>query len=150
MKNKKKVVGLLTVTVLLVTIFAAGYTFARYYKKMDAKAGATIARWSFGSKNEDKVVKLSEEKREIYNRYAHVMFEITDKESDVELIHADNVSIKLNYKELSKLNIEYILSTVDLNEMGFETEFEELYRNDGDIENEADNIYIFKVMEGIE
>ncbi len=62
MKNKKKVVGLLAVTILLVTIFAAGYTFARYYKKMDAKAGATIARWSFGSKNEDKVVKLSEEK----------------------------------------------------------------------------------------
>ena len=92
----------------------------------------------------------AEEKREIYNRYAHVMFEITDKESDVELIHADNVSIKLNYKELSKLNIEYILSTVDLNEMGFEVEFEELYRNDGDIENDADNIYIFKVMEGIE
>ncbi len=62
MKNKKKVVGLLVVAVLLVTIFAAGYTFARYYKKMDAKAGATIARWSFNSKNEDQTVLLSEEK----------------------------------------------------------------------------------------
>ena len=51
----------------------------------------------------------AEEKRKIYNRYSHVMFEITNEESDIKLIHADNVSIKLNYNDLEKLNIQYIL-----------------------------------------
>lgn len=82
----------------------------------------------------------SEEKRTIYNRYAHVNFEITNKESDVELLHADNVAIKLNYNDLEKLQIEYILSTVDLNEMNLGRTFEELYDEDG--------MYIYKVTEG--
>lgn len=79
----------------------------------------------------------AEEKKEIYNRYAHVNFEITNKESDVELLYADNVSIKLNYNDLEKLDIDYILSTVDLNEMNLGKEFEELYEEDG--------MYIYKV-----
>ncbi len=83
----------------------------------------------------------SEEKRKIYNRYAHVNFEITDKESDVELLYADNVSIKLNYNDLEKLNIEYILSTVDLNKLNYDVEFEEIYNEDG--------MYIYKVTKGI-
>ena len=62
MKNKKKVIGLLVVAVLLVTIFAAGYTFARYYKKIETNGGATIARWSFNSQNENQTINLSEEK----------------------------------------------------------------------------------------
>ena len=82
----------------------------------------------------------AEEKRQIYNRYAHVMFEVTNKESDVELVHADNVSIKLNYNDLEKLNIEYILSTIDLNELDLGREFEKLY--------DEDKIYIFKVTKG--
>ena len=84
----------------------------------------------------------AEEKREIYNRYAHVNFEITSKESDVELLHADNVSIKLNYNDLEKLDIDYILSTIDLNnaELNLGREFEELYDEDG--------MYIFKVTKG--
>ena len=65
------------------------------------------------------------------------MFEITNKESDVELVFADNVAIKLNYNDLEKLNIEYILSTTDLNEMDLGREFEELYDEDG--------MYIYKV-----
>ena len=82
----------------------------------------------------------AEEKRIIYNRYAHVNFEITNKDSDVELLHADNVAIKLNYNDLEKLKIEYILSTVDLNEMQLGREFEELYDEDG--------MYIYKVVKG--
>lgn len=84
----------------------------------------------------------AEEYRNIYNRYAHVMFEIVDDESDVSLMFADNVSIKLNYKELSKLNIKYVLSTVDLYFDFSEDDFEKLYEEDG--------MYIFKVMEGNE
>ena len=84
----------------------------------------------------------AEEKREIYNRYAHVNFEVTNKESDVELLHADNVAVKLNYNDLEKLGIEYILSKINLNDEGLELgrEFEELYCEDG--------IYIFKVTKG--
>lgn len=84
----------------------------------------------------------SKEYKKIYNRYAHVNFEITDGESNVELLFADNISIKLNYRELSKLNIEYILSTEDFSNKPFVDEFEELYNEDG--------MYIYKVMEGTE
>lgn len=84
----------------------------------------------------------AEEKREIYNRYAHVNFEVTSQESDVELLYADNVAIKLNYNDLEKLDIEYILSKVNLNDegLGLDREFEELYYDD--------EIYIFKVTKG--
>lgn len=83
----------------------------------------------------------AEEYRKIYNRYAHVNFEITDEESDVELLYADNVAIKLNYKDLEKLDIKYILSSKDFSEESFADEFEEIYNEDG--------MYIYKVMEGI-
>lgn len=83
-----------------------------------------------------------EEYKKIYNRYAHVNFEVTDKKSDVELLFADNVAIKLNYKDLEKLNIEYILSTKDFSKETFSNKFEEIYNEDG--------MYIYKVMEGID
>lgn len=84
----------------------------------------------------------AEEKREIYNRYAHVNFEITNEESNVELLYADNVAIKLNYNDLEKLDIEYILSKTNLNdeELNLGREFEELYNEDG--------MYIYKVTKG--
>ena len=52
-------------------------------------------------------------------------------------MYADNVVINLNYKDLEKLDIEYILSKTDINENGFDKEFEKLYYEDG--------LYIFKV-----
>ena len=79
----------------------------------------------------------AEEYKSIYNRYEHINFNIVDKQSNVELLYADNVVINLNYNDLEKLNIEYILSKEDLNSKGFDTNFEELYNEDG--------LYIFKV-----
>ena len=84
-----------------------------------------------------------EEIRKIYNRYAHVNFEVTDEESNVELLFADNIAIKVNYKDLQKLNIEYILSTVDLNKNFKDNEdarstFKEIYNED--------KIYIYEVL----
>ena len=79
----------------------------------------------------------AEEYKSIYNRYEHINFNIVDKQSNVELLYADNVVINLNYNDLDKLNIEYILSKEDLNSKGFNTNFEELYNEDG--------LYIFKV-----
>lgn len=82
----------------------------------------------------------AEGQRKDYNRYAHVNFDITDKESSVELLYADNVAIKLNYNDLEKLNIEYILSTKDMSGEIYSEIFEELYNEDG--------MYIYKVMKG--
>lgn len=84
-----------------------------------------------------------EEIRKIYNRYAHVNFEVTDEVSNVELLFADNIAIKVNYKDLQKLNIEYILSTVDLNKNFKDNEdarntFKEIYNED--------KIYIYEVL----
>ena len=52
-------------------------------------------------------------------------------------VFADNVVINLNYNDLEKLDVEYILSKTDINENGFDKEFEEIYDEDG--------MYIFKV-----
>lgn len=82
----------------------------------------------------------AEENRKIFNRYAHVIFNITDEESTVELLFADNVAIKLNYNDLEKLNIEYILSRKDLSKEIYSDIFEELYNEDG--------MYIYKVTKG--
>ncbi len=84
----------------------------------------------------------AEEFRKIYNRYAHINVEITDEETTVELLYPDNIAIKLNYKDLRKVNVDYILSTVDLSEKTFSDKFEEIYNED--------DIYIYKVMEGID
>ena len=82
----------------------------------------------------------AEENRKIYNRYAHVILNITDEKSTVELMYADQVAINLNYNDLEKLNIEYILSTKDLSEEECSKIFEELYNEDG--------MYIYKVAKG--
>ncbi len=85
----------------------------------------------------------AEEYRKIYNRYAHINIEVTDKETEVELLFADHISIKLNYKDLAKLNVKYILSKGDdFSTKTFADKFEEIYNEDG--------MYIYKVMEGIE
>ena len=63
MKNKKKVMSAIILIVLISMIFIAGYTFARYYQTINAgSTSASIARWSFGSKNTEAVINLSEEK----------------------------------------------------------------------------------------
>ena len=79
----------------------------------------------------------SKELEDVYNRYHHVNLNIVNTETEVVLLHADNVVINLNYNDLEKLDIEYILSKTDINANGFEKEFEEIYAEDG--------IYIFKV-----
>ena len=55
-------------------------------------------------------------------------------------MYADQVAINLNYNDLEKLNIEYILSTKDLSEEEYSKIFEELYNEDG--------MYIYKVTKG--
>lgn len=82
----------------------------------------------------------AEESRSIYNRYAHMNLEITDKDTEVSLLYADNIALKLNYKDLSKIDVKYVLSTESFSKKNFSNYFEEIYNEDG--------IYIYKVMEG--
>jgi hypothetical protein len=63
MKNKKRVIGAIIILALITIVSIAGYTFARYYKSINVGGGsATIARWSFGSKNISTDINLSDEK----------------------------------------------------------------------------------------
>ena len=82
----------------------------------------------------------AEESRSIYNRYAHMNLEITDEDTEVSLLYADNIALKLNYKDLSKIDVKYVLSTESFSKKNFSNYFEEIYNEDG--------IYIYKVMEG--
>lgn len=84
-----------------------------------------------------------EETRKIFNRYAHVNFEISDKESEVGLLYPDNIALRVNYEQLDDIGVDYVLSTVDFNEMTFKDSFEELYKYEG--LNGLHNLYIYKL-----
>ncbi|MCX4302432.1 MAG: hypothetical protein OSJ66_00240 [Clostridia bacterium] len=71
-----------------------------------------------------------------YNRYAHHTVFLTDEETNIILQQTDYLIWNLNYKDLKRLNISYILSNRDINELGYR-EFEEVYHED--------NVFIFKV-----
>ena len=82
----------------------------------------------------------AESQREIYNRYAHVNCKIINEKSNIELLFADNISINLNYNDLEKLDIKYILSKdkdINSEEYGLNVDFEKIYEEDG--------MYIFEV-----
>lgn len=72
-----------------------------------------------------------------YNRYAHNVVFLTDGQSDITLQQTDYMIWSLNYKDLEKFDIKYILSTQDLNLKGYDIELEQLYFQD--------NLYIFEV-----
>ena len=63
MKANKRVIGVLICISLVLTMFLAGYTFARYYKSINiGSVQKSIARWNFNSKNSGANVNLSTEK----------------------------------------------------------------------------------------
>lgn len=78
----------------------------------------------------------AEPQRQSYNRYEHMNINITDEETHIELPAADNMLIWLNYHDLEKLEIDYIVVKNDINERGYDMEFEKIYEEDG--------LYIFK------
>ena len=79
----------------------------------------------------------AEEQEYNYNRYAHNAIFLTTDESHIDLKQTDYLFIYLNYNDLEKFNVKYILSNRNLNRQGFDREFEMLYYEDG--------MYIFKV-----
>ena len=50
-------------------------------------------------------------KDEIYNRYAHLLVNITNKKTSVKLNYMDQIKLNLNSHKLCKLNVKYVLST---------------------------------------
>lgn len=78
----------------------------------------------------------AEAQKQSYNRYEHMNINITDEETHIELPAPDNMLIWLNYRDLEKLGIDYIVVKNDINERGYEMEFEQIYEEDG--------LYIFK------
>lgn len=79
------------------------------------------------------------EQRANYNRYAHVNLNVvSDKETSIELLHADNIALIMNAKDLDDYEIEYILSKESLIEKGLQEYVEEIYNEDG--------MYIYQVI----
>ena len=102
MQKKRKMIGALILIVLISLIFIAGYTFARYYKVINAgSTAANIARWSFGSKNTEASINLSEEKiAPGSNGEFEIEVDATGSEVDVgyEILVSEEKNIPTNMK----------------------------------------------------
>lgn len=85
---------------------------------------------------EDILGDKAQERKSEYNRYCHVNINLGKyDENTVTAVAPDNVLIEMNYTDLQKLGIDYVVAKKDLNET-YDMEFEELYAEDG--------LYIFK------
>ena len=103
MTNKKRIIGVLACLLLILMMCIAGYTFARYYESINiGTSSANIARWSFGSKNVETSISLSEEK---IAPGSHGAFQIEVDATDSEVIvgYEILVSEEKSYKEVLKI-----------------------------------------------
>ena len=68
---------------------------------------------------------------DIYNRYAHIIINLTDEETSFELIQGDLFKLELNYNDLDKLDVEYIISgkELELNDE-YKEKIKKIYHND--------------------
>ncbi|MFN2925937.1 hypothetical protein ACKX2L_03285 [Lachnospiraceae bacterium YH-ros2228] len=64
-------------------------------------------------------------KNNIYNRYAHIIVNLDDNNSSIDLLQPDTISLKITYEELEKLNIDYIASTKPLQNQNVKQIYEE-------------------------
>ena len=78
----------------------------------------------------------AEAQKQAYNRYEHMNINLTEDATHIELPAADNMLIWLNYQDIEKLGIDYIVAKNDINERGYAMNFEKIYEEDG--------LYIFK------
>ena len=86
--------------------------------------GAKIINSTNYYPNEEMISNLFENKeeiKEIYNRYAHIFINlIVDNKTSVELMLPDAYKLNLNIIDLEKLNIQYILSSRNLEQWNTE------------------------------
>lgn len=110
MSKKKRVIRAVIIIALITMISLAGYTFARYYQSINVGGGkATIARWSFGSKNVSKDIILSEEKiAPGSNGTFEIEVDATNSEVPVEyeILVSDEKNIPTNMKFYAEIKDE--------------------------------------------
>ena len=75
---------------------------------------------------------------DVWNRYAHLKYSLTNENTSMTTPVPDNVNINLNINELKDLNVKYILTTRDLNKE-FGSSFTEIYKDN-------DNNRIFEYL----
>ncbi len=73
----------------------------------------------------------AEQFKSTYNRYGHVVVNLVDTETQVGLLAPDCISLNLNYNDVSKLNVEYIVSREDLKSKAYNLNIDEVYNEDG-------------------
>ena len=70
--------------------------------------------------------------RKIYNRYAHIFINLTEEESDINLIQMDTYKINLNLNKLKDLDVKYVYSIRELEQYNnLSINFEKVYYEDG-------------------
>lgn len=83
---------------------------------------------------------LDKEKKyeNVYNRYAHILIELTNEDTNFELLTQDTIKLNINIKDIDILKIDYIVSQekIDILESSTIT-FDDIYAEDG--------IYIYKL-----
>lgn len=119
MTNKKRIVGVLACLLLILLMCIAGYTFARYYKSINiGTSSASIARWSFGSKNIETSISLSEEKiAPGSNGKFEIEVDATNSEVDVgyEILVSKekNIPTNMKFRAETKNELGETISTTD-------------------------------------
>lgn len=68
---------------------------------------------------------------EVYNRYAHIVLQLVEEDTSMELIQADNFQLNLSYKDIEKTQAKYIVSQVELNVTNQWLTFQEIYNEAG-------------------
>lgn len=74
---------------------------------------------------------------EVYNRYAHINIELTNKETTMELAQTDFINLFLSYDDLEKLDVSYLYAPYPLKDQK-NVSFKELY-------HERD-VYLYQVQ----
>ncbi len=95
---------------------------------------------------------LAEEKKDIWNRYAHIEIDLAEK-NDVKLEGKDRITLQITPSKLKELNVKYILTYNNENEVLQKgVKVEKIYEHEVskklEVEGiEEDGIYIYKMIE---
>ena len=76
---------------------------------------------------------------DVYNRYAHVVVTFTDADTSFELLAPDTMRLYLSYKDVEKVDVDYIFSTEEIGVDNEYVTFEKIYDEAGS--------FIYKVTE---
>lgn len=77
------------------------------------------------------------EQEEVYNRYAHIVVTLNEKDTNMSLRQADVIDLSLSKDDLEKLDITYLYSNKKLTDTD-SVHFEKLYHNK--------NAYIYQAV----